>query len=1168
MRTRAWGRWRGCGALVLPLLCEAILLKTSRQHPGLSQSVRARDMTTPSLASALSVYMRGATPTTRAVALVREQSNPPLETAARAAGRARGGGRGTKSGRRGASCGRALEVGELRPVPKRRRLSYDVGAREALGQQAFAFRQEFVAEHGHARGVWLAFQERLLEEGGDSSGGVPAVEAVRQAFRVEARRDPADKGVGQAKGARRRRGGGRIGASAELGEELWHWFVDRINTVQARITSSLLLAQAEAIRRDLIELHYLKVEQGRADSATPPRLPQLDKVWVRRWRASFGISFRTVNLRYKVSAAKRDSRLRINWCNTLRLRVLHRALFGEDRLRFVGLDQKPLWFNTSHASKTLALRGAARVSVKENTAASRERFTILTNVLSWTPTRSARLELRPRPERAAPQLAQAGAVAEDGLARAGPEAGDRLARAGPNVEDGPARAGPGAAEMAPPIAVLFRAGSGASGVQMRKRLKVPADTLLQFAPKGSYRLGNMLEYFEWAFAPAPHPRDSLVFVLDWYAVHLDEEVDKLLHKMGHAVLRIGGGITGDVQVGDTHRHGPYTKAYREREVDDAMRQQSVRPGRLPATSRQSVLDRAVAAWRDLDHSRGRREWVEDGLMGALDGSEDGLLRRDLQAVWVRLGMPAWRERIIQEIEAAVHQGVVTEWSQYPSILERYDDHDGMREGEESAIPLVAEMAEGDADAGESEDAPDDILAEAGEAGETAAPSKEEVALAPGAAAAEPAALGLLLAGVEARARADLAKDVSAARLLALSDAAASLRPHDPGAAEILENRLANLQRKSKDLSAEARVWLRGRALQRQDEEAAARAAAAAEDRESDRLVVELKVARAQEVAARSAAIGERAETKRALAKLCTQRDLSRQEVAYEKQRRELLRVNFVDWKLGQARAWFQQPEFGPERRSACAALLLRNRKKLGAMPPAPVPWSAKDRDGYLEITPGHLLLFDRPKRGQMDFASEALARRLYGGRHPKEATSAKSPAVRATAMLEECLPGFNLHFPAFMLLGQTLRAHQGNMDLAMFEVLWRFSHGVTTTGWPSGFLAWPMGPADINAFLRAQGRSDLEVPATPPKAAAAASASRRAQPPPAPEAGGGASSSSRSGAGALGAAAKAASVAFVKAIAEVKKAPPPARLEPALAPPPPSPKASAKGLAGKWQDPP
>ena len=222
---------------------------------------------------------------------------------------------------------------------------------------------------------------------------------------------------------------------------------------------------------------------------------------------------------------------------------------------------------------------------------------------------------------------------------------------------------------------------------MRKRLRLPADTLLQFAPKGSYQLANMLEYFEFAFRPAPRPSDTLVFVLDWYAVHLDGEIDRKLHEMGHAVLRIGGGITGDVQVGDTHRHGPYTKAYRDREQDGAFRQQTLRPARMPEVSRRTVLDRAVGAWRDLDHSQGRREWVEDGFLNALDGSEDSALRRDLYPLWLSLGMPAERERIIREVEGQVQRGELTEWSQYPLLLEKYDDHEGLREGEEAAPRL-------------------------------------------------------------------------------------------------------------------------------------------------------------------------------------------------------------------------------------------------------------------------------------------------------------------------------------------------------------------------------------------------------------------------------------------------------------------------------------------------
>ena len=121
-------------------------------------------MATLSLAGALSAYMRGRATTGRAAAHVcgpPPLPAPPLEDTARAAVGARPEGRGARGGRRGASCGRPLEVGEAAPVPKRRRLSYDAAARDALGQQALAFRQEFEAEHGHTRGVWLAFQELL-----------------------------------------------------------------------------------------------------------------------------------------------------------------------------------------------------------------------------------------------------------------------------------------------------------------------------------------------------------------------------------------------------------------------------------------------------------------------------------------------------------------------------------------------------------------------------------------------------------------------------------------------------------------------------------------------------------------------------------------------------------------------------------------------------------------------------------------------------------------------------------------------------------------------------------------------------------------------------------------------------------------------------------------------
>ena len=62
----------------------------------------------------------------------------------------------------------------------------------------------------------------------------------------------------------------------------------------------------------------------------------------------------------------------------LRIRIFHRAFFGLSGLRFIGFDQKPFYFCSAAMCKTLALRGAKKVAVKENLAASRERFSIMT----------------------------------------------------------------------------------------------------------------------------------------------------------------------------------------------------------------------------------------------------------------------------------------------------------------------------------------------------------------------------------------------------------------------------------------------------------------------------------------------------------------------------------------------------------------------------------------------------------------------------------------------------------------------------------------------------------------------------------------------------------------------------------------------------------------------
>ena len=83
----------------------------------------------------------------------------------------------------------------------------------------------------------------------------------------------------------------------------------------------------------------------------------------------------------------------------------------------------------------------------------------------------------------------------------------------------------------------------------------PKGMNVQFAVKGSYRLENMLEMVKQLknrhnlFSQ----KDYALYILDDYSVHLLPELRASLLKKGYVLVVIGGGITGDVQVNDTHQ---------------------------------------------------------------------------------------------------------------------------------------------------------------------------------------------------------------------------------------------------------------------------------------------------------------------------------------------------------------------------------------------------------------------------------------------------------------------------------------------------------------------------------------------------------------------------------------------------------------------------------------
>ena len=253
---------------------------------------------------------------------------------------------------------------------------------------------------------------------------------------------------------RRLRGGGGPGHMKVpcIGEELFAWFVDTLTNIKGRLPSCLLLHRAELIAKDLMGIHQLRIETGSVPPHATLNLPVISYGWLRRWRRVWGVSARQANLRYKAPRKVVLQRLRVFWCNVIRVRALHALLEPSGELAFEGFDQKPLWFTASSQEKTMALRGSRKVVVKENVPMTRARFTAMTRCRWPTP----------------------------------PEDGKE-------------------------IAVLFKAAGG--GSRIRETLRVPREVLLQFQEKSSYRLTDVLAYVSWILdrsrqlrAKIPHRR--------------------------------------------------------------------------------------------------------------------------------------------------------------------------------------------------------------------------------------------------------------------------------------------------------------------------------------------------------------------------------------------------------------------------------------------------------------------------------------------------------------------------------------------------------------------------------------------------------------------------------------------------------------------------------------
>lgn len=394
--------------------------------------------------------------------------------------------------------------------------------------------------------------------------------------------------------------------------ELLQWFIDEIVSLQSRSDAGLILDKARELRDRCLAL-----------GAAPKDLPKIDKHFLSRWRAQFGISYRSITCRFKVSEAKARERIRVMLGNIFRLRTLWRLVFGDRPMRWLSMDQKPSWFNNAGLKGTFTRRGAKTVTTKTDHTGIRQRYTICTCVQSW-----------------------------------------------PSTADDPPR-----------CAVMFKGSSGPAGT-IRDGLQRPEWLLIQVQEKGSYRTEDVLAFLEWALPQARDASESTILLLDWYSAHLSPEVQDLVNRKGHVLLLHGGGVTGMEQVNDTHLHALVQRVMEELETVELYNQRRDNPSKVARLTRQIIVDIVRQMWLGLQHNTlSAKGYRQTGpCLPAGEGVES--IYHGLQPFWEKLDGDKLRRDAEEYVEALWRDGSVRSWADAQVLIENHSPHRAVQEGME------------------------------------------------------------------------------------------------------------------------------------------------------------------------------------------------------------------------------------------------------------------------------------------------------------------------------------------------------------------------------------------------------------------------------------------------------------------------------------------------------
>lgn len=281
--------------------------------------------------------------------------------------------------------------------------------------------------------------------------------------------------------------------------------------------------------------------------------------WIRGWQEEYRVSLRHPNKRFSVSESVRKHRIIEFIKNIIRVRIFFEKRLNVTDVDIINGDQMPLHRNESAGQKTLTLRDCPTY-VKENYMLSRERVTVYTQASG-----KKGLEIRPQ--------------------------------------------------------FVFKG----KGTFLQGRLNRPVGVTSHWSPKGSYRIETM----KATIKTLPNlkaqnifsQRQWAIYILDDYSVHVTEEVRRDLLARGYILVCMGGGITGDVQINDTHIHHFLKLSYRKLESELMAQQLQNESQKIPSPSRDDMMRMLVDSWDSLNVNVAMA-LKENFILNALDGSED------------------------------------------------------------------------------------------------------------------------------------------------------------------------------------------------------------------------------------------------------------------------------------------------------------------------------------------------------------------------------------------------------------------------------------------------------------------------------------------------------------------------------------------------------------------